>query len=210
MNANDYVRLAMRTNADQEKIRRRIYDLGPTATQLDNAVRGLTDEVGEVASVVKKWLEYGQPLNVTKLNEELGDCCWRISQACDAVGLSFDDILKANIEKLKIRYPEAYSDYRAADENRDRERETAAVSDRDWRKRDQQEKDSLKAMLLRKLDGCFCDSHDGPHPGKECLVCEAVREVLKDLEPKETVRVEQDGHGFEHKLFTPKIDNLPP
>lgn len=189
MNTNDYVRLAMRTNADQEKIRQRMFDLGPTAAQLDNAVRGLTDEVGEVASVVKKWIEYGQPLNVTKLNEELGDCCWRIVQACDAVGLTLSDVLRANIEKLRVRYPDKYSDHRAADENRDREREAEAIHKGERRTRSQ----VLKERQNAPAGGC-CERF-ADNMGCDCLA-NAIPDTLEEARQSGLV---QDGHGFGHK-----------
>lgn len=131
MNPSDYQRLAMRTEANQRDIVHRIYVIDQTqdakATRLSNAVRGLSDDAGEVNAAVKKWLEYGQELDEINLLEEVGDCLWRLAQVCDAIGATLDDAMVANIKKLQQRYPETYSDTLAKEENRDRDKEREAV-----------------------------------------------------------------------------------
>lgn len=125
MTPNGYQQLALRTMADQNLIRQRIYELGPKATQLDNAVRGLSDEVGEINNLVKKHLEYGQDLDTTNLLEEAGDALWRLAQLLDAAGMTIEMAMHSNIKKLMVRYPDGYSDVLAA--NRDLEAEKVAV-----------------------------------------------------------------------------------
>lgn len=117
----------MRTEADQSVILTRLVGLGPNAMRLDNAARGLCDEVGEVNNVVKKYIEYGQPLDTTNLKEEVGDCLWRLAQICKAGGFSLKDAMEANIKKLVVRYPSRYSDVLAEEDNRDRRMEKEAV-----------------------------------------------------------------------------------
>ena len=36
---------------------------------------------------------------------ELGDAIWYIANACMALEVSFDEVVKLNVEKLKKRYP---------------------------------------------------------------------------------------------------------
>lgn len=139
---NDYQKLALRTMADQAKIANRNYlpesaaELIPTVktdtptsvlTQLDNASRGLGADAGEVLSCVQRCLEYGKPLDLVNLKEELGDVLWRIVQACDAVGFTLQEVADANIAKLAKRYPDKYTDTLAHEENRDREAEREAI-----------------------------------------------------------------------------------
>lgn len=38
-----------------------------------------------------------------ELVKELGDVAWFVASICTSVGVSFEDVLKANIEKLKDR-----------------------------------------------------------------------------------------------------------
>lgn len=127
MKGREYQELAMRTMADQEAIRQRIFLTGPKATQLDGGLRGLTDEVGEIASAVKKYLEYNQPLNERNVLEECGDAIWRIAQILDAIGMTVEDAMVANIAKLQIRYPTKYEDELAAEANRRRDEESKVM-----------------------------------------------------------------------------------
>lgn len=127
MTPNEYQQLALRTQADQWVIRQRIYNTGVKATQLDNAARGLADDSGELSSAVKKWLEYGQPLDETNVIEEIGDCLWRLAQACEAIGITLEDAMRANIAKLARRYPNKYEDRLAAEDGRDRSAERVAM-----------------------------------------------------------------------------------
>lgn len=128
MHLNEYEKLAKRTNADQALILKRLTEAGPWIMQLDNGVRGLTDEVGELASIVKAFIEYGAPsLDVTHIKEEVGDALWRLSQICQAVGLSLEECCIANIAKLQKRYPNQYSDFRAHEQNRNRSTEREAL-----------------------------------------------------------------------------------
>lgn len=133
MTPNEYQKLAISTQADQTVILNRLYsdpEYGPRAMQLDNAARGLADDSGEVSGCIKKWIEYGQPLDLVNLKEEVGDCLWRIIQVCDAAGFTLEDVMVANLEKLKVRYKDGYSDAQAAEENRDRIAEREVISSR--------------------------------------------------------------------------------
>lgn len=128
MDVKTYQECALRTMANQNVIRQRLYDMGSPITQLENGIRGLTNEVGELAEITKKCIEYGKgPVDVVHLKEEVGDCFWRLRQICDAVGLTFEECMQANIEKLKIRYPKEFSDIQAQEENRDRAGEREAM-----------------------------------------------------------------------------------
>lgn len=145
MSPNEYQALALRTMADQATIRIRNYqyksgllgglfnsectdeEASIILTQLDNAARGMSGDVGEVNTCVQRCLEYGKPLDVANLKEELGDVLWRICQACDAVGLTLEEVMLANINKLAVRYGDEYSDFKAAEENRNREIEAKAM-----------------------------------------------------------------------------------
>lgn len=125
MNANEYQVLAMRTEADQEAILKRLVDLGPEAMRLDNAARGLAGDAGEVSTAVMKFIEYGRPLDVSNVVEEVGDCLWRLAQVCETIGVSLEECMSANIRKLKVRYPEKYTDEICA--RRDKEAEMNAI-----------------------------------------------------------------------------------
>lgn len=109
MTINEYQQLAMTT-------------LNPALDKKDvliNGVMGLCGESGEAIDIVKKWLAQGHELDKEKLAKELGDIAWYLAETAYALDLSLEDIFKANIEKLKKRYPEGFSAVRSM--NRERE-----------------------------------------------------------------------------------------
>ena len=68
---------------------------------------GLVGESGEVAEKIKKILrdkngaiDYESKL---ALKKELGDVLWYISNLCDELGFSLNDVAKKNLEKLNLR-----------------------------------------------------------------------------------------------------------
>ena len=93
---------------------------GANVTQLMTAAFGLTAEAGEFTEIVKKIFLQGKPYteeNVFHMKREIGDIMWYVAQACMALDISIDDVIKMNFEKLSARYPEgAFDVYRS--ENR--------------------------------------------------------------------------------------------
>ena len=75
-----------------------------------HAALGIASEAGEFTTSVKASIIYGKPLDNENLQEELGDLLWFISLACDVLNLELSDVMQANIDKLKKRYPEKYTD----------------------------------------------------------------------------------------------------
>ena len=97
MKINEYQKLAMLTlNKELDK-----KDI------LINSVMGLCGESGEAIDIVKKWLAQGQ-LDKDHLAKELGDIAWYLAEAATALDLSLEDILQANLDKLKKRYPQGF------------------------------------------------------------------------------------------------------
>ena len=99
MTINEYQELAMAT-------------LNPALSEKDvliNGVMGLCGESGEVIDLVKKHVSHGHPLNREKIIDELGDVAWYLAECADAIGISLEEVLAHNIEKLKKRYPEGFS-----------------------------------------------------------------------------------------------------
>lgn len=99
MTINEYQQRAMAT-------------LNPKLTERDvliNSVMGLCGESGEAIDIVKKWLAQGHLLDREHLAGELGDVAWYLAEAATALGMSLEDILRANLEKLERRYPDGFS-----------------------------------------------------------------------------------------------------
>lgn len=98
MTINEYQKLAMTT-------------LNPNLSDQDiliNGVMGLCGEAGEAIDLVKKHLAQGHELDKEHLAKELGDIAWYIAETATVLGYSLEDILQANIDKLKKRYPEGF------------------------------------------------------------------------------------------------------
>ena len=98
MEVNEYQELAMTT-------------LNPQLSKKDvliNSVMGLCGESGEAIDIVKKWLAQGHELDKERLSKELGDIAWYLAEAATALDLSLEQILQANIDKLKKRYPDGF------------------------------------------------------------------------------------------------------
>lgn len=134
---SEYQHLARRTECNQRAALERIAKPGLTGDEqlrpvrLLHAVIGLMGEVGELAGAVERWLWYGQDLDVTNIREELGDGNWYAALAHNALDLDMLETMRANIRKLKERYPGSYNDLYAREENRNRsfEREALEATD---------------------------------------------------------------------------------
>jgi len=129
MDPDSYQADASRTRAPQDKVIYRIHELGNNCkgVQLLHAIIGMTGEIGEIAGAYEKFAYYGQTLDESNLKEELGDVLWYIAEACDALGLSLQEVMKSNIRKLRSRYPDKYADDLAKEDNRNREAEMKEV-----------------------------------------------------------------------------------
>jgi NTP pyrophosphatase (non-canonical NTP hydrolase) len=93
-----------------------------TEHDLWHGVLGLVTESAEMADVLKKQHAYGKPIDLVNLKEELGDVLWYIALLCRALDTDMETIAQANIEKLKIRYPERYTNEKALNRNLKAER----------------------------------------------------------------------------------------
>ena len=74
---------------------------------------GLAGEAGEFANLVKKMTAHGHPFSKQALEDELGDVLWYLSEAATACDLDLNKIAQMNINKLKERYPEGFSEERS-------------------------------------------------------------------------------------------------
>ena len=76
-----------------------------------NFALGLS-ESGELQDVVKKHLFHGHCYDETrkKIIDEAGDVLWYLAGLCDAYDVGLDAVASYNIEKLKKRYPDGFSE----------------------------------------------------------------------------------------------------
>lgn len=83
---------------------------GTTDFDLMHAAYGVAGEAGEFVDCIKKSQVYGRVLDHQHAAEELGDILWFVALGCKALGVSMNDVAQQNIDKLRVRYPEKYSD----------------------------------------------------------------------------------------------------
>lgn len=71
----------------------------------------LSSEVGEIAGTYQKFMFQGhdcpEPAQTAK---ELGDVLWALNNLADLVGYSLEEIAQMNINKLRRRYGEEFSE----------------------------------------------------------------------------------------------------
>lgn len=67
---------------------------------------GLIGESGEITNEILQTISQHEP---TILAKEIGDCSWYIAALCSKLNLDLGDVLEANINKLRTRYPAGYN-----------------------------------------------------------------------------------------------------
>jgi len=123
----DYTRSVAEVTSDASKHAQALSDsldvidnFGVSPERVLTAALGICAEGGEFTEVVKKCVFQGKPMDEDAqyhMKRELGDLCWYIAQACIALGISFEDVLDTNIQKLEARYPDGFEAFRS--ENRE-------------------------------------------------------------------------------------------
>lgn len=86
----------------------------PTLTSrkvdLIHAVLGISGEAGELLDAVKKFAIYNKTLDIENVVEELGDLEFYMEHLRQRLGIRREVTLRHNIDKLRKRYPEGYTD----------------------------------------------------------------------------------------------------
>lgn len=112
MTPAEYIQKALRTESPY-----RFEATGDVTPRLEHGVMGAVTEAGELMDAIKKSKMYGRSLDRVNLVEEMGDVMWYFAILADELGVSFEEIWDKNINKLRQRYPDKYSDEHSA--NRD-------------------------------------------------------------------------------------------
>ncbi len=85
---------------------------GVLIPELLTAAVGMTAEAGEFDEIVKKMIFQGKPLNeanVTHLKKELGDLFFYTMVACTALGVTADEVIEMNKDKLNERFKDGFT-----------------------------------------------------------------------------------------------------
>jgi NTP pyrophosphatase (non-canonical NTP hydrolase) len=111
MNFEQYTKEAERTSAILEN---------ETLNNL-HYLLGMITEIGELLDIWKRNIAYKKDIDWINVKEELGDILWYFSNFLRINNIDFEEILNININKLKSRYPEKFTEENAI--NRDLESE---------------------------------------------------------------------------------------
>lgn len=202
-----YQEMAGRTECDQTRAIARIANLSfdetkdlkgrqLMAVRCLHSVVGMMGELGEICTILQKWIWYGKgDPDINHLEEEYGDALWYHAEGLNALKLNLQLLMQRNLAKLRARYPEKYSDWQAAEENRDRDKEAAAMKE-------------INDMLagpgniqgLAPVEKIMAPSF--PITKVHGSQDEGLKEVLGYEHRKKAIeskQAHQDGHGFGHQ-----------
>lgn len=69
---------------------------------------GLAGESGEVVDDIKKKYFHGRTIDPDHTIEELGDVMWYVANIATQLGVTLDEVIERNADKLRVRYPQMY------------------------------------------------------------------------------------------------------
>lgn len=84
------------------------YQLSGNDQMLIWSALGLGGEAGEVMEVVSALAVSGVPVDRIALTKELGDADWYNAALCTLIGVDMSDVMQANIDKLRKRFPDGW------------------------------------------------------------------------------------------------------
>ncbi len=118
MNEQDYDKMtAVLSKAGSDIIN----ELSPEKADLLHMAVGVSGEAGELLDAVKKATIYNKPLDRENMIEELGDLEFYMSRIRQLLGVSRDEVLENNYEKLSKRYAKGQYSNKQAQERADKE-----------------------------------------------------------------------------------------
>lgn len=107
----DFEKMTIALAKDGEQIKQ---EITPEQANLLHMSVGAAGEAAELLDAIKKHTIYQKPLDIENIKEELGDLLFYMSNLMQSVGLSFEEILQHNIDKLSVRYSKgSYSNAQA-------------------------------------------------------------------------------------------------
>ena len=121
MDTKKYKELVLKTESkDFDIISGRLKD--KRTLRLLHGSCGIATEAGELLDALKKHIFYGKELDTVNLVEEIGDLMWYSAIILDELGVEFEEVMEKNINKLRARYGEKFSETSANTRNLDKER----------------------------------------------------------------------------------------
>ena len=91
----------------------------PGAHKILHGVLGIATEAGELVEGI---LKGGGNIDKTNMLEEVGDLLWYVAILADALGMGIEEAMMVNINKLRKRFPEGFTEHHALNRDLDAER----------------------------------------------------------------------------------------
>jgi NTP pyrophosphatase (non-canonical NTP hydrolase) len=112
-----------------KETQRTMAELGQSFADQLHMVMGISTEAGELLDTYKKTLAYNKELDIVNIKEEIGDLLWYISNLLRVLDMDFEQVLYLNVEKLKARYPEKFTEDNAINRDLEAERKVLETPD---------------------------------------------------------------------------------
>lgn len=91
-----------------------VAEMSPNDAHMMHMTVGIAGEAGELLDAIKRRVIYRKPLDMKNVVEELGDLEFYMEGLRQGLGVTREQCLEANIEKLQVRYRGMkYSDAKA-------------------------------------------------------------------------------------------------
>ena len=101
------------TLSDYQRMARRTAGIKLKSDKMEEALFGLSGEVGELCDHYKKYMYQGHDLDYDHMAEEAGDVMWYLAEIADSLGVTLEEIARRNIDKLRKRYPDGFDPERS-------------------------------------------------------------------------------------------------
>ncbi|HOW16870.1 MAG TPA: nucleoside triphosphate pyrophosphohydrolase family protein [bacterium] len=109
METKKYKDLVLKTESkDFDAISSRLKD--KRALRLLHGSCGIATEAGELLDTMKKHIFYGKEIDTVNIVEEIGDLMWYSAILLDELGVEFEEVMEKNINKLKARYGDKFTE----------------------------------------------------------------------------------------------------
>ena len=96
-----------------------------------HAVLGIASEAGELCEAIYNHKYAGEKLDVVNVKEEIGDLMWYLAILLRDFDLDLHEIMENNIDKLRARYGEKFSEDKANNRDLKVEREVLDQGEND-------------------------------------------------------------------------------
>ena len=105
-NPQNYVEMVARNAKKPDLI---LAEITESKFDLAHAAWGIAGEAGELLDAIKKHVIYNRPLDINNVFEELGDIEFYLEQMRQRLCVTREHILTCNMDKLRKRYPEGFT-----------------------------------------------------------------------------------------------------